>query len=112
MKMKDIYWKPKAASLPSSNGWGERHAAALVAPHGAEIGIAVGFKGWCAYADLHWKRYSSEIGEDSVLGPAWAQWGAALRTLLNGELGRLDAGTLDGIIANNLEVQGFNPDDL
>lgn len=40
-----------------------------------------------------------------------AEWGASLRKLLNGDLGRLDAGTLEHIIVHNLEEQGFNPDD-
>jgi hypothetical protein len=30
--------------------------------------------------------------------------------LLNGDLGRLDGGTLDTIIADNLNEQGFDPD--
>ena len=42
---------------------------------------------WCAYARIHADRFDSNIGDDYVLGPAWRDWGLALRTLLNGYLG-------------------------
>lgn len=62
---------------------------------------------WIEYAEAHKARYESDIGGDYVLGPAWEQWGRALRTLLNGETGDLDCGTLDSIILHNLVEQGF-----
>lgn len=46
------------------------------------------------------------IGEDYVLGPEWATIGRALLALLNGETGRLDCGTLDGIIRDTLRAEG------
>jgi len=69
-------------------------------------------RGWIQYAEEHQKQYESTIGEDGVLGPAWAQIGDGIRQLLNGDLGRLDAGTLDSIINDNLIEQKFDPEQL
>ncbi len=91
--------------------WRLRHAAAIVSPHGPEVGIVHLLRGWLAYADCHLRRYESTIGEDGFLGPEWAKIGGAIRDLLNGELGRLDAGSLDTIICNRLEENGFSPED-
>jgi len=93
---------------PELNGWKLRHRQAVNAlpTHPVAAGIAA----WAAYAKKHAKRFESDIGEDYVLGPAWARWGIALRELLNGELGHLDGGTLDHIIYTNLCSQGFDPD--
>lgn len=67
--------------------------------------IVQGINAWNAYAINHQARYNSPIGQDYVLGPTWQQWGLALRTLLNGETGDLDCGTLDTIIYDNLKEQ-------
>lgn len=64
-------------------------------------------KGAVSYADWHFSRYGSKIGDDGVLGPAWAEVLKSLLTLLNGELGRLDGGTLDGLIRGMLDAEGF-----
>ena len=42
----------------------------------------------------------------------WARIGAGLRGLLNGALGRLDAGTLDSLIADTLRAEDFDPDEF
>ena len=68
--------------------------------------------GWLRYADAHRGAYESGIGADYVLGPAWAQIGAGLRALLNGELGRLDGGTLDGLLCSTLTAEEFDPETL
>ncbi len=92
------------APHPDTNGWRERHKKARwVEP------IAHAIKAWVDYALEHEARFGSPIGEDGVLGPAWEQWGLALRTLLNGETGDLDCGTLDTILVDNLVEQGFGP---
>jgi hypothetical protein len=102
--MKDLSF---VAQGPNTGGWRDRHIQAVNAPRGPERAIVAGLRAWCDYAVLHATRYESEIGDDGVLGPAWEQWGRALRTLLNGETGRLDCGTLDAIILDNLITQGF-----
>lgn len=113
MSLKRYDWiEPRFAR----EAWGRRHIDALYVPQGApnssEQAIVEGLRAWINYAHNHQARFEQGIGTDGVLGPAWAQWGAALRTLLNGDLGRLDGGTLDHIIAYNLTEQGFNPDEL
>jgi hypothetical protein len=65
-------------------------------------------RGWLEYAEAHTNNFASNMGGDHVLGDEWFKIGEALRRLLNGELGRLDADTLDTIIADNLDEQGFD----
>ena len=64
---------------------------------------------WAKYADTHFRRFDSRIGEDNVLGPAWMEIGKNLKTLMNGELNGLDGGTLDRIVYEILEAEGFHP---
>ena len=52
--------------------------------------------------------HGSPIGEDGVLGEYWAEWGKALRGLLNGDCGRLDCGSLDTVLVDNLLEQKFS----
>ena len=62
------------------------------------------------YADYHQRRYESRIGDDGVLGDPWADILKSARVLLNGECGRLDCGTVDGLICEMLEAEGFDVD--
>lgn len=62
---------------------------------------------WAEYADAHKERYESGIGDDGVLGPAWQAIGENIRTLLNGDCGRLDCGTLDGFLCDTLQAEGY-----
>ena len=62
--------------------------------------IRDGIMAWARYGEEHHMQYGSDIGDDGVLGPAWKAWGSGLRDLLNGETGRLDCGTLDGLFLN------------
>lgn len=103
--MKAYHWISKTTS--DTNGWKSRHGAVM---HGGSHPIAQAMKAWCEYAEQHKHRFESDIGDDYVLGPAWAKWGFALRALLNGDCGQLDCGTLDTIIHDNLLEQGWNPD--
>lgn len=96
--------------MPNTFGWQDRHMAALRAPMEVESAVSDLIVGWAQYADRHRARYESGIGEDGVLGPAWAAIGASIRALLNGETGRLDCGTLDGFICDTLTAEGFDPD--
>ena len=94
------------------SGWAERHLEAMTRPHGAEVAIVGLLRSWLYYADRHQERYDSGIGADYVLGPAWASMGGCIRTLLNGECGRLDCGTVDGLIVRVLAAEGINAEDL
>lgn len=62
------------------------------------------------YADKHAERFESPIGNDYVLGVAWANIARGVRDLLNGEMGNLDCGTLDGMLVGMMEAQGIDPD--
>lgn len=73
--------------------WGESHIGAMVTA-------------WAAYADTHFYRYESRIGDDGVLGDPWASIGKAILELLNGELGGLDGGTVDALIRDILANEG------
>ena len=96
------------SDTPNLNGWQTRHMQAVRCTPQHPIIVTV--DAWCEYASAHARRFESPIGEDYVLGPAWARWGFAIRELLNGETGNLDCGTLDTILCRNLEEQGFDPD--
>jgi hypothetical protein len=102
----------KGERMPNTGDWQGRHHRALRIAGPASNAIVAMIAGWADYADTHKARYESGIGEDGVLGPAWAAMGGNLRTLLNGELGGLDGGTLDGFLCNTLTAEGFDPADL
>lgn len=107
--MKNLHWLP---NHPDTTKWKERHYAALDFPKGFEKPIVRMLQGWIEYAVLHNEQYESPIGEDGLLGVSWAHLGKAIRELLNGDTGRLDCGTLDTILVDNLKEQGFDPDNL
>ncbi len=100
--------------LPDPNGWQRRHFAAITdfslstllgsgnSVRNHEKALVMMLQGWLAYADAHNNLCDGEskIGDDGVLGPEWTEIGKALRGLLNGELGRLDGGTLDQLLLN------------
>jgi hypothetical protein len=99
--------------LSNSSGWQTRHFGAITAPKSEfEKALVEMLSGWLRYAASHAQQYESGIGEDGVLGAYWAQIGAGLRGLLNGELGRFDGGTLDSVLAGTLEEQNVDPDQL
>lgn len=101
-----------AAKHFRENRWGLRHAQAWASPNGFEAGIVGLLKALANYADQHLARYESRIGEDGVIGTAWAEALGAARTMLNGELGRLDGGTLDHSICEMATAEGISPEDL
>lgn len=103
--MKDIYWVP---STPDDTGWKTRHQRAIFDPKEFEQPIITMLHGWLIYAERHQKQYESPIGDDGVLGVEWAHIGRGILGLLNGDCGRLDCGTLDTIIRDNLAEQGFH----
>jgi hypothetical protein len=91
------------------NQWGKRHGAAWdAANYKADMpaGLVLMLRGWAKYADAHRERYESGVVDCGVMGPAWEAIGKQLREMLNGELGDLDAGTLDSIIGDILFSEG------
>lgn len=102
--MSRLYKHPTHESFP---GYWQRHEAALSAPRGVEEPIVRMLSGWLGYADAHRERFMSGIGEDYVLGPEWRAIGLGIRGLLNGALGRLDAGAIDSILVDELHVEGL-----
>ena len=61
--------------LSNMGGWQDRHRTAIYKPMGFETPIVHLLGSWIEYANVHAARYESSIGDDSVLGPAWAQVG-------------------------------------
>jgi hypothetical protein len=76
-----------------------------------EAGLLHMLCGLTEYAGAHVRQYGSPIAEDGVLGVAWRESLAGLRQLLNGELGRLDGGTLDRAILELYKAAGFEGDE-
>lgn len=106
------------ARLTDDVGWKGRHATAamsgtlsLIRAHQA-AGIMAMLRALAIYADAHKSRYSTPIGQDGVLGKAWAQSLGGVRALLNGELNGLDGGTIDGAILAMARAAGFEEKDL
>lgn len=116
MAIRTLEWLPNTAD---TGGWKARHMQEILRARNNPpslsknhaIAMVRAFDAWIDYALAHQKRFDSPIGEDYVLGPAWARWGFALRELLNGEAGSLDCGTLDSILCHNLTEMGFDPDE-
>jgi len=100
---------------PVANGkdWARRHYEAIYKPTGEEVGLIGMLRAWLIHADEHKRNHGSGIGEDGYCGPAWARIGSELIHLLSGPMGRrLDGGTLDSVIREALEAEGFNADNL
>ncbi len=104
---------------PDQTGWFDRHSQAvgsvLMAPtqplsdsvRNFEAAILLQLRGLAMMAGAHVRRYEAPIAHDGFIGPAFCQALAALRAMLNGELGRLDGGTLDHAILELHEAAGF-----
>ena len=97
----------------TADAWALAHQRAIACPReGCEKALVEMLTGWLRYADAVQSAWDAGIGKDYVLGPLWAQIGSQLRGLLNGDLGRMDGGTLDGLLCRTLEQEGFDPDQL
>ena len=93
-------------------GWWRNHLQAWSSPRGVERGITGLFKAAADYADTHKARFETPIGEDYFLGTdGFLPLIKAIRVFLNGELGRLDGGTLDALLFAMLEEAGFTEAD-
>jgi len=87
--------------------WKQRHLEAIHDPNEEEKGIVSMIEGWLTYA----KNYPGKLGEDWYSGEFWAQIGLNLISLLSVSIGnRLDGQTLDHIIRQTLESEGFDAD--
>lgn len=77
--------------------WRYRHNRALQDPEGPEVGIVLLRRAIGQYVIEAELAGANSPGEwrDYVLGPEVGKLLSAFRGLLNGEVGRLDAGTLD-----------------
>lgn len=102
----------------NSNGWEERHNQVVVHLNGPypltnslDTVVAMMLETWKLYAEFYQSRFESKIGDDGVLGECWKDIGLGIRGLLNGELGRLDAGTLDAFILDTLREHGILDED-
>lgn len=78
----------------------------------AEQAVAAACHALKVYANSHKLRFDSKLADDYVLGPAWLAMLQGVRTLLDGETGRLDCGTVDGYLVKLAEDNGFKQEDL
>lgn len=91
------------------NGWFTRHQRAWENPApGFERALRTGYDALRTYGLAHHVRYETHIGEDGVLGAAWAGMARAYLQLLNGESGRFDCGTIDAAVRSL--AMGFGVD--
>jgi hypothetical protein len=93
------------------NGWKIRHAAAVRNPRSNEGPIVVSIQAWIDMALQHRAQFDRAIGQDGYASHPWAAIGVALRSLLNMSWGsRLDMGTLDAVLVETLEAEGWDVD--
>ena len=103
--MSDKYFAVDKGTLQT--GWDRRHNAAMISPKGVEVGIVAMLNGLEAYIEDYEQRFEGSIFHDSVLGAdGIVQIAKGIRVLLNGELGRLDAGTIDTRLCEVLKACG------
>jgi hypothetical protein len=75
-----------------------------------ERGILAMLAGWLDYADEYRDTNGDSVADDGYLGSEWIDIGKAIRSLLNGDTGHLDCGSLDSVICDTFEAEGINPD--
>lgn len=93
------------------NPWGANHVSALRFPRNdAEKAIGLMVKGLVAYVDSTKAEWGDHVGNDYVLGVHVKELAQAVLGLLNGPTGRLDCGTLDGLIRDVCELAGIDLD--
>ncbi len=89
------------------NFWRVKHNRAVLHPEaGPELAIISLLDGIEEYRFRHRIRYDSEVEDDGVLAEGVSKIAEGVRVLLNGEIGRLDAGTIDGYLVKLLERCG------
>ena len=94
------------------NGWGKRHVDAWTLPKGPEKPIRDMILALVEYAEEYEHRYIGKVGDDGFLGDVWAGMIRNVRAMLNGETGRLDCGTIDGLLLSIAALHNVTEDDL
>jgi hypothetical protein len=116
--MAELVAKSSTTDTQSNSQWKYQHNKAIhealsdYSESNRETGVVRMLVGWQEYARDHKTRFESAIGEDYILGVAWQEIGEALRTLLNGETGRLDCGTVDGFILDTMTENGIDTEKM
>lgn len=93
----------------TSNDWAVRHGQAVVNPTPVEQPIVDLITAASAYIGQQEATFGKPW-RDYVLGEGVAQILEGLRELLNGEIGRLDAGTCDMLICDMARRIGWDLD--
>lgn len=84
------------------------HARAWANPEaGFESAVASIVRGMAEYADTYRARYQVPIASDPVLAYDWLGIARGALALLDGDTGRFDCPTLDGLIRLTAERAGF-----
>jgi len=87
--------------------WWDAHRRALDEPIRFEKPILMLMDALEAYAHQYGSAYTMPVGDDGVLGDEWLSIARGLLGLLNGEHGRLDAGTIDRWVRQLAHDHGF-----
>ncbi len=93
----------KSYRAEGDKSWATRHNAALGAPRGFEIAVVYMLRGLHSYRVLHLARYECDVLDDGEFGDGIQDIARGVRTLLNGETGRLDCGTIDSYLCEIVE---------
>lgn len=92
--------------------WQQRHVSALKSPKGFEAPILSLIEGLQDYRVEHEARYGSKIGEDHFMGKLYLDLARTIIKLLNGEIGRLDGGSVEQLVRRQLGAAGFTEDEI
>lgn len=74
---------------------------------GFEDALAHLVKGLIAYKRAYLARYQVEVSADPVLGDDWLSIARGICNLLEGDSGRFDCPTLDGLVRSTADSAGF-----
>lgn len=91
--------------------WEDRHRGAYLSPRKNERPIVSMLEALAAYADQHKAQFGRDLADDGFLGPAWLEMCRSFLQLLNGDLGRLDGGTLDKSVREMCRMAGFSEEE-
>lgn len=91
----------------------QHHAVACQNPRDIEHSLINLVEAMGDYA-LHYRGEfpDSKVGGDGVLGEYWLQIARGVAGLLNGPIGRLDAGTMDAAIRDMAREEGFSAEEV
>jgi hypothetical protein len=90
-----------------TNDWKTRHDTAWRVPNRTETPIVNMIRAVDAYITWQEVQYGTPW-RDWVLGPGVGDLLEGIRTLLNGDLGRLDGGTLDAMLVDLAIRTGYD----